>query len=64
MGWYDPRGFLDGCAFLTDTDKGKILGQNAARLLKITARLKSMGGRAPRATGTRRGRARTRARKT
>ncbi len=43
MGWYDPRGFIDGCDFLKDTDKAKILGGNAARLLKITSRLASMG---------------------
>jgi aminocarboxymuconate-semialdehyde decarboxylase len=35
MGWYDPRGFLDGCAFLKDADKAKILGLNAAKLLKL-----------------------------
>jgi hypothetical protein len=35
MGWYDPRGFVDGCAFLKDADKAKILGLNAARLLKL-----------------------------
>ena len=43
MGWYDPRGFVGGCAFLKDADKAKILGLNAAKLLKITGRLKSMG---------------------
>ena len=36
MGWYDPRGFVDGCTFLTDGDRAKILGLNAARLLKLT----------------------------
>ena len=35
MGWYDPRGFVDGCKFLKDADKAKIKGLNAARLLKI-----------------------------
>ena len=43
MGWYDPRGFVDGCDFLTEADRAKIMGLNAARLLKITGRLKSMG---------------------
>jgi aminocarboxymuconate-semialdehyde decarboxylase len=37
MGWYDPRGFLDGCTFLKDADRAKILGLNAARLLKLKA---------------------------
>ena len=35
MGWYDPRGFVDGCTFLKDGDKAKILGLNAAKLLKL-----------------------------
>ena len=35
MGWYDPRGFIDGCAFLKDAEKAKILGLNAAKLLKL-----------------------------
>ncbi len=43
MGWYDPRGFLDSCKFLSDSDRAKILGLNAAKLLKITGRLKTMG---------------------
>ena len=43
MGWYDPRGFVGGCDFLKDEDKAKIMGLNAAKLLKITGRLKSMG---------------------
>jgi len=38
MGWYDPRGFVDGCAFLKDGDRAKILGLNAARLLKLGRR--------------------------
>ncbi|HET9316156.1 MAG TPA: amidohydrolase family protein, partial [Vicinamibacteria bacterium] len=42
MGMYDPRGFVDGAGF-TDADRAKILGLNAARLLKITGRLASMG---------------------
>ncbi len=36
MGWYDPRGFIGGCAFPKDADKVKILGLDAARPLKIT----------------------------
>jgi aminocarboxymuconate-semialdehyde decarboxylase len=43
MGWYDPRGFVDGCAFLTEADRAKIMGLNAARLLKLTRRLPAMG---------------------
>jgi aminocarboxymuconate-semialdehyde decarboxylase len=43
MGMYDPRGFVGGCDFLKDADKAKIMGLNAAKLLKITSRLKSMG---------------------
>jgi aminocarboxymuconate-semialdehyde decarboxylase len=43
MGWYDPRGFVDGASFLKDGDKAKILGLNAAKLLKITGRFGSMG---------------------
>jgi len=43
MGMYDPRGFVGGCAFLKDGDRAKVLGLNAARLLKITGRLASMG---------------------
>jgi aminocarboxymuconate-semialdehyde decarboxylase len=35
MGSYDPRGFVDGCSFLTDEDKARILGGNAAALLKL-----------------------------
>ena len=30
MGWYDPRGFVGGAAFLKDADKAKIMGLNAA----------------------------------
>jgi aminocarboxymuconate-semialdehyde decarboxylase len=41
-GWYDPRGFLDGSTFLKDGDRAKILGLNAAKLLKIR-NLGSMG---------------------
>lgn len=43
MGWYDPHGFVDGCGFLKDPDRAAIKGLNAAKLLGITARLKSMG---------------------
>jgi aminocarboxymuconate-semialdehyde decarboxylase len=38
MGWYDPRGFVDGCAFLKGVDRAKILGRNAAKLLKLRRR--------------------------
>ncbi len=44
MGWYDPRGFIDGCDFLDATAKARILGLNAARLLKITRTKRSTGG--------------------
>jgi aminocarboxymuconate-semialdehyde decarboxylase len=47
MGMYDPRGFVDGCAFLKTGDRAKILGLNAARLLKITGRLATMGIKPP-----------------
>jgi hypothetical protein len=47
MGWYDPRGFVDGADFLKDGDKAKILGLNAARLLKLTRELSSMGAAVP-----------------
>jgi aminocarboxymuconate-semialdehyde decarboxylase len=43
MGWYDPHGFVDGSAFLKDADRAAIKGLNAAKLLGITGRLKSMG---------------------
>jgi aminocarboxymuconate-semialdehyde decarboxylase len=36
MGMYDPRGFVGGAGFLKDGDKAKIMGLNAARLLKIS----------------------------
>jgi aminocarboxymuconate-semialdehyde decarboxylase len=35
MGAYDPRGFVEGCAFLTAADRAKILGRNAAKLLRL-----------------------------
>jgi len=35
MGSYDPRGFVDGCDFLSDVDKARILEGNAAALLKL-----------------------------
>jgi len=35
MGMYDPVGFIDGAAELTDADKAAIVGENAARLLGI-----------------------------
>lgn len=38
MGWYDPRGFVDGARFLKDGDRAKILGLNAAKLLKLRTR--------------------------
>jgi aminocarboxymuconate-semialdehyde decarboxylase len=63
MGWYDPRGFVDGCDFLTEADKAKIEGLNAAKLLKITGRLKSMGAPAPTAGSAKRPAPKTRARK-
>jgi aminocarboxymuconate-semialdehyde decarboxylase len=47
MGWYDPHGFLDGCDFLKDAEKAAIKGVNAAKLLGIAGRVKSMGIRLP-----------------
>ena len=38
MGMYDPVGFVDGAAALTDADKEAIVGGNAARLLGIEGR--------------------------
>ena len=43
MGWYDPHGFVDGCGFLKEPDRAAIKGLNAAKLLGITGRLRSMG---------------------
>jgi aminocarboxymuconate-semialdehyde decarboxylase len=40
MGMYDPRGFVDGCTFLGGADRAKIKGLNAARLLKLDARMR------------------------
>ena len=48
MGWYDPRGFVGGCGFLKDADKARIMGRNAARLLKLTGRRLERMGRAAR----------------
>lgn len=52
MGWYDPRGFVEGCPFLKSADKAKIMGLNAAKLLQITSRLSSMGLPAPKTRST------------
>jgi len=41
MGMYDPHGFVGGCRFLREAERAKILGLNAARLLKITRRVAS-----------------------
>ncbi len=38
MGMYDPRGFVDGCRFLSAAERAKIKGLNAAKLLKLGAR--------------------------
>ncbi len=38
MGMYDPVGFVEGAAALTDADKDAIVGGNAARLLGIAVR--------------------------
>ena len=40
MGMYDPVGFVEAAAELTDADKDAIVGGNAARLLGISAREK------------------------
>ena len=48
MGMYDPRGFVGGAGFLKPADKAKILGGNAARLLKIKAPAAAKAGRARR----------------
>ena len=40
MGMYDPRGFVDGCTFLSAADRARIKGLNAARLLKLDARMR------------------------
>jgi aminocarboxymuconate-semialdehyde decarboxylase len=50
MGMYDPRGFVGGAGFLTAADKAKILGGNAAQLLKIKI---PAGPKAKRARGRR-----------
>jgi aminocarboxymuconate-semialdehyde decarboxylase len=41
MGMYDPVGFVEGAAELTDADKNAIVGGNAAQLLGIAAREKA-----------------------
>ncbi|HSG64221.1 MAG TPA: amidohydrolase family protein, partial [Gammaproteobacteria bacterium] len=41
MGMYDPVGFVEAAAELTDADKDAIVGGNAARLLGIAAREKA-----------------------
>jgi len=46
MGMYDPRGFVGGAGFLKPADKAKILGGNAARLLKIKAPAAAKAGQA------------------
>jgi len=58
MGWYDPHGFVDGCGFLKDPDRAAIKGLNAAKLLGITGRLKSMGIRPAGAGAKTKGRSR------
>ncbi len=42
MGMYDPVGFVNGAAALTDADKEAIVGGNAARLLGIESRRPSV----------------------
>ena len=46
MGMYDPRGFVGGAGFLSEADKARILGLNAARLLEIKAPRVPRAGRA------------------
>jgi len=48
MGMYDPRGFVGGATFLSANDRAKIMGLNAARLLKIKPPSSGKGGRARR----------------
>ncbi|HET9925010.1 MAG TPA: amidohydrolase family protein [Methylomirabilota bacterium] len=46
MGMYDPRGFVGGSGFLKEADRAKIMGLNAARLLKISeAKMRARGRR-------------------
>jgi hypothetical protein len=52
MGMYDPRGFVGGAA-LKPADRAKILGLNAARLLKIKAPGKAGSAKPGRARGRR-----------
>jgi aminocarboxymuconate-semialdehyde decarboxylase len=46
MGMYDPRGFVGGATFLSAADRAKIMGLNAARLLKIKPPSARKAGRA------------------
>jgi aminocarboxymuconate-semialdehyde decarboxylase len=50
MGMYDPHGYVGGCTFLKEADRAKVLGMNAASLLKITGLLASIGRRKDRIT--------------
>ncbi len=45
MGWYDPRGFVGACDFLRAGDKAKILGLNAAKLLKLDSQGAASSGK-------------------
>lgn len=40
MGHYDPHGLIDGCRFLKEADKARIKGLNAARLLRLPAKMR------------------------
>ena len=43
MGMYDPVGFVDGADALTDGDKDKIVGGNAAALLGLNETARRSG---------------------